>query len=96
MNKQLEEGKHPYSPTAPVQREYLQALHERIEKLEAENQKFKAALEFYANTCNWGAPKTPFLELVVMTEDDLEKMEISGGYYKVCGKLARETLKGES
>lgn len=44
MNKQFEECKSPYSPTALVQREYLQALHERIEKLEAENQKFREAL----------------------------------------------------
>ena len=70
---------------------HIDALMEKIEKLEAENARYREALEFYAqgDKTKTFSGEERYLQLVA-NEMDISKVD---GQWKT-GKCAREALKG--
>ena len=70
--------------------ETMLKIYAHIEKLEAENERFKAALEYYADATNW----VPNAGDIRNDRSFVTFHNGTIGKFSIAGKRAREALKG--
>jgi|688.fasta_scaffold33680_13 hypothetical protein len=71
---------------------HIDALMEKIEKLEAENARYREALEYYASERNWNDDNVICVYDVI---DESDRSMPEGCCDWRGGRRAREALKGE-